>query len=89
MRGIQLTWLDCCEQATGHISLRAPAWQVSKDHLILDIDSLSPLLVLVSVLLGVLDHAVNLITGQSGCASDLDVLLLACALVCKDKMPKV
>ena len=52
-------------------------------YLVLCVDSFSLLLVLVGILLCILDHAVHLITAQSGCACDLNVLLLACTLVCR------
>ena len=56
-------------------------------HLVLGVHGLSPLLVLVSILLSVLDHAVHLVTCQGGRACDLDVLLLPGALVCTQQKP--
>lgn len=51
-------------------------------HLVLHVHGLALLLVLVSKLLSILHHAVNLVASQSGGTRDLDVLLLARALVC-------
>lgn len=50
--------------------------------LILDVNGLTFLLILSSKPLGVLYHAVHLITGEGGGARDLDVLLAVSALIC-------